>query len=86
MRWGQKRLTYGNPKWHLFDGGKSVCKGWEVGEGRWVPSEDAFKWLPADRRPAMARNNVCAHCKKAYIASRPDLRAAFDLLNNTRDV
>ena len=82
MRWGQKKLTYGNPKWHWFDGDASACQTWNV-EG-W--GHLAFEWLPDDRRPGMARNNVCAKCKKAYIATRPDLQAAFDLLNDKRNI
>lgn len=92
MRWAQRTGTWGNPKWHWVDPDikeqtsydrtmrwyKAVC-----GEVLYLPS---VRLLPGDRRPAMARNNVCSHCKKAYIAFRPDLKAAFDKLNDKRDV
>lgn len=88
----QRTGTYGNPKWHWVENDikeqvsydrtmrwyESVCR-----EVLYLPS---LGMMAKDRRPAMARNNVCAHCKKAYLATRPDLQAAADLLNNRKDV
>jgi hypothetical protein len=82
MRWGQKNVFYGHPKWHWFDGDKAVCAGWELDDR----SRDGWTFMPADRRPALARNNVCSHCKKAYIATRPDLKGYIDRLNDKKDV
>lgn len=80
MRWGQKRVFYGHPKWHWFDGKTSVCGTWTLFGG------ENWDWLPDDRRPAMARNNVCANCKRAYLKTRPDLQGYYDRLNDKKDV
>lgn len=80
--WGKKSHTYGNAKWHWFDGLKALCREWSLDER----SVEGWTWMAADRRPGLARNNVCAHCKKAYLATRPDLQGYVDRLNDKRDV
>lgn len=83
MRWGQKKNTYGNPKWHWFDGAESFCREWRLGP---LAVSLGWEWMPEDQRPGLARNNVCMRCKKHYLATRPDLQAMFDRLNDKKDV
>ena len=82
MRWGKRKAVYGNPKWHGIEGDSTVCGEWVITERSWV----SWEMLPEDRRPALARNNVCMKCKKLYLVTRPDLQGYFDRLNDKRDV
>lgn len=82
MRWAQKDRSWSNAKWHWFDGDTASCRTWTLTDAE----RPNWTVMPADRRPALARNNVCAHCKKAYLQTRPDLQGYFDRLNDKRDV
>lgn len=91
MRWAQSGATYGNAKWHMADPNNEFevptyytplrAVRTDCGETIKKP-----KWLAAGRRPGLARNNVCSRCKKAYLATRPDLQGYFDRLNDKKDV
>lgn len=89
MRWVQSGQTYGNPKWHLADPADEVEVGGFTKTRVRTDCNQSIgrpKWLDSDRRPGLARNNVCSRCKKAYLATRPDLQEAFDRLNDKKDV
>jgi len=85
VRWAQTgEKWHSRPTWHLTatpEGTGRASAQCEVGLTIRQP-----KYLPADRRPALARNNVCARCKKAYLKTRPDLLGYVNRLNDTRDV
>ena len=92
MRWAKAGAAWGNAKWHLADPAKAdTYEGYDQTR-RQVRTECGRAtlmyptWLPEDRRPALARNNVCAACKKAYLKTRPDLQGYFDRLNDKKDI
>lgn len=91
MRWAKSQQTYGNAKWHIADPANEVDDEASYWPSRVVPTQCGQRikrptWLADDHRPGLARNNVCARCKKAYLKTRPDLQGFVDRLNDKRDV
>lgn len=89
MEWVQNNRGWGNQKWHWMPE-RRVEERWGyevyVAQCRQTIRISWGKGLPEGTRPALARNNVCSKCKKAYLATRPDLQDMVNRLNDKKDV